>query len=189
MSQKDFLERIVIKLKDFGIPYMVSGSLGSSLHGEPRATNDIDLVIAPTSAKQVKTFTQSLNKDYYVSSEAAEEAFNNHSMFNVIDYQTGWKADLIMLKDRPYSLEEFRRRIQENIIGIQVFVISPEDAILTKLEWAKASESERQIRDALGIAVVQWQTLDKDYLHKWAQELNLKDLLDNLLKNAEKLQS
>lgn len=187
MSQKDFLARLVMKLENAGIPYMISGSFGSSLHGEPRATNDIDLIIAPT-ARQLNTFIQSLSEGYYVSSEAAREAFRNRSMFNVIDYQTGWKADLIIRKGRPFSLEEFRRRMLGHIVGIQVFVVSPEDAILSKLEWSKAGESERHFRDALGVAVVQWVVLDKEYLRKWARELKVEDLLENLLKNAEKLQ-
>ena len=64
MSQKDFLARLVMKLENAGIPYMISGSFGSSLHGEPRATNDIDLIIAPT-ARQLNTFIQSLSEGYY----------------------------------------------------------------------------------------------------------------------------
>jgi len=109
-------------------------------------------------------------------------------MFNVIDYQTGWKADFIIRKDRAFSLEEFRRRICTNILGVQVSVVSPEDAILSKLEWSKAGELGLQFRDALGIAVVQWESLDKEYLRKWARELNIDDLLQTLLNNAEKLQ-
>ena len=184
MSQKDFLARLVMKLENAGIPYMISGSLGSSLHGEPRATNDIDLVIAPT-ARQLDIFVQSLREGYYVNGEAAQEAFRDRATFNVIDYQAGWKADLIFRRNRPFSLEEFRRRIQGNVVGIPVFVVSPEDAILSKLEWF--GESERQFRDAQGVAVVQWDTLDKEYLRKWARELNVEDLLENLLRNAEEL--
>jgi len=179
------LARLVMKLENAGIPYMISGSLGSSLHGEPRATNDIDLVIAPT-ARQLDIFVQSLGEGYYVNGEAAQEAFRDRATFNVIDYQAGWKADLIFRRNRPFSLEEFRRRIQGNVVGIPVFVVSPEDAILSKLEWF--GESERQFRDAQGVAVVQWDTLDKEYLRKWARELNVEDLLENLLRNAEELQ-
>ena len=187
MGQKDFLARLVTKLENVGIPYMISGSLGSSFHGEPRATNDIDLIISPN-AEQLNTFIQSLSEGYYVNPEAVHEAFRNRSAFNVIDHQTGWKADFIIRKDRPFSLEEFGRRIKGNIVGIRVFVISPEDAILSKLEWSKAGESDRQFRDALGVAVVQWETLDKEYLLKWAQELSVETLLENLLRSAEKLQ-
>jgi len=188
MSQKDFLARLVAKLEEAGIPYMISGSLGSSLHGEPRATNDIDLIIAPNVA-QLNTFIQSLSEGYYISPEAAQEAFTNRSMFNVIDHQTGWKADLIIRKDREYSQEEFKRRITANILGVEVTVISPEDAILSKLEWSRESESELQFRDALGVAVVQWERLDKEYLQKWARVLSVEDFLETLLRNAEELQS
>jgi hypothetical protein len=188
MSQKDFLSRLIKKLEEAGISYMVSGSLGSSLHGEPRATNDIDLIIDPT-ATQFNTFIQSLGEDYYVNPATAQKAFQERSMFNVIDQQTGWKADLIIRRDRPFSLEEFRRRILANVLGIQVLAVSPEDAILSKLEWSKKSNSERQFQDAMGVAVVQWDNLDKKYLHMWAKELNVEDLLDTILRNAEELQS
>lgn len=187
MSQKDFLTRLVIKLKEARIPYMISGSLGSSFHGEPRASNDIDLVIY-SKEKQLSIFVKSLGNDYYVNQEAVNIAMLKHTMFNIIDYKTGWKADIIIRKSRPFSVEEFNRRIEGIIVGVQVFVVSPEDSILSKLEWAKESESELQIHDAQGIAVVQWDNLDKEYLYKWSQELNIKDLLDNILKNAKKLQ-
>jgi hypothetical protein len=167
---------------------MISGSLGSSLHGEPRATNDIDLIIDPTES-QLNALIQSLIEDegYYVSPEAAQEAFRKRSIFNVIDNQTGWKADLIIRKNRPFSLEEFKRQISANILGIRVSAVSPEDAILSKLEWSKEGESERQFRDALGVAVVQWESLDKEYLRKWAKELSVEQLLETLLSSAEKI--
>ena len=186
MGQKDFLARIIMKLENAEIPYMISGSLGSSLHGNPRATNDIDLIIDP-SKKQLNTFIQSLSNGYYVSRGAAFEAFQNRLMFNVIDYQTGWKADLIICKDRPFSHEEFGRRVSANIIGIRAFVVSPEDAILSKLEWSKESKSEYQFQDALGVAIVQQEKLDKEYLRKWAKDLNVEELLGRLLNEADKL--
>ncbi|OGW17058.1 MAG: hypothetical protein A3G93_00665 [Nitrospinae bacterium RIFCSPLOWO2_12_FULL_45_22] len=187
MSQKDFLGRLLAKLDEVGIPYMISGSLGSSLHGEPRATNDIDLIIAPT-LEQLNAFTQSLGEGYYISPEVAQEAFQNRSMFNVIDHQTGWKADLIICKDRAFSHEEFMRRLSANILGIEVYVLSPEDAILSKLEWSRESGSELQFRDALGVAVVQWERLDREYLRKWARELGVEALLETILRGAEELQ-
>lgn len=187
MSQKDFLNDLTAILEKTGIPYMISGSLGSSLHGEPRATNDIDLVIAPT-ADQLAAFVQSLQGRYYVRPEAAAEALRRRTMFNIIDNQTGWKADFIIRKNRRYSVEEFSRRMSARILDVSVSVVSPEDAILSKLEWARESNSPQQLRDATGVAAVQWKTLDKDYLGKWARELKVEDLLENVLRNAEKLQ-
>ncbi len=185
-SQEDFLKRLITALENAKIPYMVSGSVGSSLHGRPRATNDVDIVISPTS-EQLDNFTASLGKDYYVSQDAAREAFNRNSMFNIIDTQTGWKADLIIRRDRPYSIEEFRRRRTVKMMGVEIWTLSPEDVILSKLEWSKDRQSEHQSQDALGVAVVQWDNLDIEYLQKWAAQLNIADQLRKLLDKAKKL--
>lgn len=183
-SQKDFLGRLIKKLDEQNIPYMLSGSVSSSLHGQPRATNDADIVIAPTE-EQLIAFLKSLGDDYYVNPEAARDAFKSHSVFNVIDIQNSWKADLIIRKNRPFSREEFRRRQKANIMGLDAWVVSPEDVILSKLEWAKNSKSSQQLQDALGVATVQYDHLDRDYMHKWAKELQVESSLEELLKQAK----
>jgi len=185
-SQENFLEKLIKKLNEQNIPYMLSGSVSSSLHGQPRATNDADIVIAPAE-EQLIAFVKSLGDDYYVSYDAARDAFKNNSAFNVIDIQNSWKADFIICKDRPFSREEFQRRRKANIMGLDVWVVSPEDVILSKLEWAKNSESGQQYRDALGVATVQYDRLDRDYLYKWAKELQVESSLEQLLGKAQKL--
>lgn len=165
---------------------MLSGSVSSSLHGQPRATNDVDIVIAPTQ-KQLFNFIDSLGEDYYVSIAAVRNVFANKTMFNVIDNQSGWKADFVIRKDRPFSYQEFDRKCAAKIKGLDVWTTSPEDIILSKLEWAKDSQSEQQFRDALGVAVVQWHCLNQSYLHKWAKELHVETSLMELLKQAKKL--
>jgi hypothetical protein len=184
-GQKDFLKRLVDALNDAGIPYMLSGSIGSGFHGQPRATNDVDIVIAPTES-QLHSFLRSLGKDYYVSLNAVREAFRCESAFNVIDMQTGWKADFIIRRRRPFSIEEFQRRQKVSIMGLDTWIVSPEDMILIKLEWAKNSKSDRQLEDALKVAMVQFDRLDQDYLHKWAKELQVESSLKQLLEQAKK---
>src|SRR5260370_13171874 len=88
---------------------MVRGSIGSSFHGRHRATQDVDLVIDPT-AEQLDVFVALIRDRYYVSPEAAHDALRRRSMFNIIDLKEGWKADLIIRKDRPFSVEEVQRR-------------------------------------------------------------------------------
>lgn len=185
-SQDDFLKKLIKVLGDCSIPYMISGSFGSSYHGRPRATKDIDIVIAPTE-KQLLEFVESLGEDYYVSLEAVRDAFDNNSMFNIIDSLSGWKADFILRKARAFSCQEFERKCIAEIGGLNVWVTSPEDIILSKLEWSKDSQSERQFADALGVAVVQWDRLDVDYLRKWAKELQVRDSLKQLLEQAGRL--
>jgi hypothetical protein len=183
---KDFLARLVAKLNQVGMPFMVVGSLASGFHGTIRSTNDFDLVIAP-SAEQLGQFLDCLGPDYYVSSAAAWQALAQRSMFNVVDFQAGWKADLIIRKDRPFDLAAFCRRQVATVLETSAPVGSAEDTILSKLEWAKQSESERQLRDALGVVAIQRDNLDREYLSKWAQELGVADLLQNVLREADKL--
>ena len=179
------MQLLIGELSRHGIAYMVSGSVCSSLHGEPRATRDVDIVIVGAEDK-VLDFVQSLGRDYYVSLDAVRDALARRTMFNVIDSRSGYKADFVIRKDRRFSREEFGRRRTTKIAGLDVWVTSPEDTILTKLEWGKDSQSEQQFRDALGVAVVQWDHLDRDYLRKWAKELQVESSLEQLLRVAER---
>jgi hypothetical protein len=185
-SQKDFLQLIVKSLETSKIPYMLSGSMSSSFHGHPRATNDADIVIDPTK-EQLQSFITLLGPDYYLSQEAALQSLENNSMFNIIDMQAGWKVDLIIRKKRDYSQQEFSRRKNANVMGIDMCVVSAEDSILSKLEWSKDSQSQTQLNDAQGILMVQWDRLDFDYLRKWAKKLAVEDSLEKLVTEVKKL--
>jgi hypothetical protein len=188
MTQEQFLAEIAQRLEAAGIPYMVAGSHASGYHGQPRATHDADLVIDPTPV-QLDAFLIGLPEPYYVSREAALEALRRRSLFNVILFSEGWKADLIVRKDRPFSVEEFRRRQVGQLYGHALPVASAEDVILTKLEWNRISPSDRQVRDALHVAVAQWPRLDRDYLRQWATDLGVAEMLEELLRQAEELAS
>jgi hypothetical protein len=184
-SQKDFLENIVKIFESADIDYMIAGSVASSFHGRPRATQDVDIVIQ-ASQRQMLRFLKLLGKDYYVSLQAAGQAIKNHTTFNVIDIIDGHKADIIILKDRPFSIEEFRRKKDAKMMSVRVKVASPEDVILSKLEWSKESGSEKQFDDALGVAIIQWNSLDLEYLHKWSIVLKIESLLQRLLDGVKK---
>jgi hypothetical protein len=183
-SQGAFLREIIHALDHAGIAYMVCGSLGSSFHGQPRATNDIDLVIAPT-REQLDVLLGKLMPRFYADRGAALEALTNGGSFNVIEGETGWRADLIPLRNRPFSREEFSRRREAEILGLKLYVVSPEDAILSKLEWAKQGASERQLSDAAGIAATQGAALDRAYLARWANELGVAGLLEEILQEED----
>ena len=138
-SQKEFLEKLIEALDRSNIPYMLSGSMCSSFHGQPRATNDADIVIDPTQ-EQLVHFVNSLGKKYYVNLQTALNTLKDSSMFNVIDIQRGWKADFIIRKKRTYSEVEFSRRIRKAVMGIELCILSPEDSILSKLDWSSGND-------------------------------------------------
>jgi hypothetical protein len=173
MSIPEVFQRITSVLEGAGIAYMLSGSFASAHYGTPRATQDIDLIIEATPA-QLRSLVDSLPRDkYYVDVDAALEALVCRSMFNVIDLATGWKIDLIIRKSRPFSEKEFGRRQRIDVQGIHLFVASAEDVILSKLEWAKLSQSLRHVEDAAGILRLRWGTLDHTYLETWVHALQL----------------
>lgn len=183
ITQQEFLGRLTRLLNKAGIPYMLAGSVGSSIHGRPRATQDADVVIDPTQ-DQLESFLALLGQDYYVSRDAARDALRCRTMFNIVDLEGGGKADLIIRKDRPFSRQEFEHRCQIDVVGQMLWVAAPEDIILSKLEWMKGRESDIQYSDALGVAVTQWGSLDLEHLHKWAGQLGVEDMLIRLLKEA-----
>ena len=182
-SQNEFLNNIISALAKSKIPYMVSGSFASSFHGRPRATNDVDIVIDPA-PNQLDAFVELLKAEYYGNADSARESLSKRTMFNLIDIEAGLKVDLIIRKDRPYSAGEFGRKRKFPIEGSTLWVVSPEDTILSKLEWSKGHQSQQQFQDALGVLVVQAGRLDIQYLQRWAKELGVMNELTKLLDAA-----
>ncbi len=173
MSASEVLRRISTALDRAGIAYMLTGSFASAHHGAPRSTQDIDIVIA-ANPEQLRAFVQSLpSSEYYADLDAALEAHKQQSLFNVVDLATGWKIDLIIRKSRSFSQVEFGRRQLVKVQGLPLFVASAEDVVISKLEWSKLSQSQRQIEDAATILRLRWDSLDQPYLNKWVSKLNL----------------
>jgi len=185
VSSQTALARIVAALDAFSIPHMIAGSFASTFHGEPRTTQDIDIVIDP-SREALDRFVRSLAPEvFYVSAEAADEAWRRRGLFNVIDLASGWKVDLILRKERPFSRSEFERRERARILGVEVFVASAEDTILAKLEWAQLGESERQLRDVVGVIALRGESLDRGYVERWARELGVESLWEGAVREAD----
>ncbi len=111
---------------------------------------------------------------YCLSRVAAFDALRRKSLFNVIALETGWKVDFIIRKSREFSTVEFDRRVKVDLLGVPMFVATPEDVVISKLEWAKRSGSERQIEDVAGIVKSQGVHLDIDYVGRWVNALELR---------------
>ena len=186
MSQQALLTRIVEALNGAGIPYMLTGSLASSLQGEPRATHDIDLVI-DIAPGDVERLTRVLSAPaVYLDERAVGEATRRRTMFNLIDSSSGDKADFWLLTDEPFDRQRFARRIRMEALGLDLNVSTPEDTILMKLRWsAQAGGSEKQVNDALGVYGFQGDVLDQVYLDTWAERLDLAAALAAIRRQAQ----
>ncbi len=165
---------------------MVTGSVASSLQGEPRSTHDIDLVVNIRPA-DVKKLTAIFHQpDFYLDEESMYEAIEQKSMFNLIDVLNGDKVDFWMLTNEPFDQSRFGRRYSQPFMDMAFQLSRPEDTIIAKLKWAKmAGGSEKQFKDALRVYEVQFGQLDLSYLESWIKRLDLKSFWDRLIKEAE----
>jgi len=184
MSVAEVFQRITSSLDQAGIRYMLTGSFASAYYGAGRATQDIDFVVAAT-GEQLRAFSRLLPaEDFYLDLQAALEALDQQSMFNVIDKKAGWKIDLIVRKSRAFSVEEFKRRKPAQVQGISLFIGTAEDVVISKLEWATLGKSQRQLEDISSILRMRWESLDRDYLQKWVADLRLKEEWNDALRLA-----
>jgi hypothetical protein len=174
LSPNEFLKNVIEKLQQAGIDYVICGSVAATFYGVTRSTLDTDIIIDPTK-EQLTKFIGLLGNEYYVSSEAAFDALRTGTMFNVIDIENSCKADLIIRKQTEFSIEEFRRKRKEILLGKELYILSPEDSILSKLVWAKESRSETQYHDVMTILDARAGQLDTKYLNKWIKLLDVED--------------
>ncbi|OFY62367.1 MAG: hypothetical protein A3H98_03330 [Bacteroidetes bacterium RIFCSPLOWO2_02_FULL_36_8] len=177
MSQPELLKKVITVLENNGIPYMLTGSVVSSLYGEPRASHDIDFIVAINQkniSKLIEAFPENL---FYLNKESIKEAIETEGMFNIIDINEGDKVDFWMLTHTPFDISRFSRKRKEKFLDMYMFVQSPEDAILSKLKWSKdAGGSSKQFNDALRVFEMQVKTLDRAYLKEWAERLDVLEL-------------
>ena len=183
MTLEEVLTLVTERLGDLEIPYMVVGSIASGFHGMFRTTYDADVVIDPTK-EALRELLLLLEKEFYADQEVALDALDKGLMFNVIHKDSGHKIDLIVRKPRTYDRMSLSRRAKATYHGRGIWLQTPEDTILAKLDWARESRSERQLQDALNVVKQKRETLDLNYLKEWAKQLNVEEKLSDLLKLA-----
>jgi hypothetical protein len=172
VSYADLLTETMGHLESAGIPYMLTGSVASSFHGVPRATRDVDVVIDPTPSALDRLVDELRAGGFYVDRDAATEALRERTQFNAIGAEAT-KVDFVVRRARPFSIVEFDRRKRVELLGTTGFIATVEDVILAKLEWARETDSERQLRDVAGMLAVAGDTLDEAYLTAWAEKLGV----------------
>jgi hypothetical protein len=165
-----FFQKIIDVLNSCKIPYMLSGSVAMSLYIVPRATQDFDFIIH-LRPQDIDRFVENFKEGYYCDKDAIEDAVQNRSMFNIIDHATGFKADFVVLKSDPFRQNEFTRKIPMDFFGKTIYVVSPEDLIISKLIWIQELQSAVQMAD-IGNLVIS-DNLDWEYINLWIGKLNL----------------
>lgn len=180
--------KVTTVLEKLNIPYVIGGSLASTLYGMVRTTQDSDIV-AGMGPEHVELFIDALQDEFFIDKEMITEAIRRNSSFNIIHRDSMFKVDVFVPPQRPFEESQLARARRQNVSEdppLHASFASAEDTILSKLEWYRmgGEASERQWRDVMGVLKVQAGQLDLHYLRHWAKELKVADLLERALKEA-----
>jgi hypothetical protein len=182
-EQNNVLKDCSERLDTLGIPYMLTGSMALIHYAMPRTTTDIDIIIELTS-RDVENFIKAFEPDYYVPHSRIKDAVSRNRMFNLLNQQTIIKIDYVIRKNDEFNLLAFSRRQKVKYTSyFDVWIIDKDDLILSKLNWAKASRSEMQMRDVTNLLRNGY---DVEYVNKWAEKLGVSDLLADCFVLLEK---
>lgn len=173
----DALTIAALKLHATQAPWMVTGSTAALFWGRIRTTIDIDIVV---DFRKVDPdhFALAFAPEYMLHAEMIRDTMRTGIMANALPLEGGPKLDLIPLKaNDDFQLSAFERRIPLDWMGVPIFAASPEDVILNKLLWGRASDSQRQLADVQAI-MAENDDLELDYIQRWASQLNLEQELE-----------
>ncbi len=184
----EIVEKVTFILDSLNIPYFIGGSLASSLHGIPRATQDIDL-IADINNTIIPKLIDAFKEEFYIDENMVREAIEHKSSFNMIHLQTIYKVDIFVPDNKDFQ-DEMSRRVRYFIpdkIKKEIFIASAEDIIIQKLRWFRlgGEVSEKQWNDVLGVVRVQFDKLDLNYLKTQSEKYDLTILLEKVLDDSK----
>lgn len=182
MEPSDLLSFLSKKLDELGISYLVTGSMATIAYGEPRFTNDIDVVVS-LRPEDVTRFCDSFPApDFYLSQNAVTEAVRDRRQFNIIHPASGLKVDVIIPKDDDFERSRQQRGVRLPIgDGVEVMFASAEDVIVRKMQYFRKGGSEKHLRDIASVLKIQGDRIDRKYIAGWADRLALREVWDLIL--------
>lgn len=179
MEQTDLLRLAIDVLETQNVPYMLVGSYASGLYGEPRYTQDIDMVVELTPSHVGRFCDAFASDEFYLSREAVREAVANASQFNLLHPASGNKIDFMIAGKDAWGREQLGRRQRVPVLDDRDgYVARPEDVILSKMRYYQIGGSEKHLRDITGILKVSGDQVDRDYVTRWAAQLGVSDVWD-----------
>jgi hypothetical protein len=177
MEHADLLRYLAEVFERLRVPYLVTGSTATVAYGEPRFTNDIDVVIDLPAAQLDELLAAFPADDFYVSRSAVESAIARRRQFNIIHPASGLKADLIVASESEFDRNRLlRARPLSALPDRTVQFASPEDVILKKMQYFQEGGSEKHLRDIAGVLLIQGDRIERDYIQDWASRLAVADV-------------
>ncbi len=177
MEQSELLGYLVRCLEKINIPYFVTGAIACIAYGEPRLTNDIDIV-ADMNDKHIAQLKECFPEgEFYLDPEAIREAVRRRHQFNIIHPASGLKIDVMISKRDAFDKSRFSRiKRMRPLEDTEANFASPEDVIIKKMEYYNEGSSEKHIRDIMGMLKISGEMIDQEYISLWAKRLSLEDI-------------
>lgn len=177
MDQAELLRFTCETFDRLGIRYLITGSQATIVYGEPRFTNDIDVVVSLNRAA-LGEFLQSFPPpEFYVSDTAAREAIDSTGTFNVLHPSSGLKIDVIIPGHSPYEVGRFQRaRTIQITPELSAKFASPEDVIIKKLDFYKLGGSDKHLRDIAGVLRISGDSVNRAFISKVAGQFGLSEV-------------
>jgi hypothetical protein len=177
----ELLQKIVEVLETLEIPYLVTGSVASMAYGEPRLTNDIDIVADIRPAHISSLVAAFPAEEYYIDEEMIKDAIREIGQFNIIHPGSGLKVDIIIKRDTPFDQSRFHRTRRIFPGPYPANFASPEDVIIKKMEYYLLGGSEKHLRDITGILKISGESVDRGYVVSWADKMGLLEIWESIL--------
>jgi hypothetical protein len=185
MEQDELLRFAVEALNQLGLRYFVTGSIATILYGEPRFTNDIDLVVMLTADRIEELCLAFPQPEFYINPESVRRAVERNGQCNIIHPTSGLKLDIMVPAETPFNHSRFERARQIALLpGLKVSFAAPEDVIIKKMEYYREGGSEKHLRDITGILKVKAEEVDRDYIADWAERLDLSEIWSALVRQV-----
>lgn len=171
-EELETLKKVVDKLDEGKFNYFLTGSMAMSFYSVPRMTRDSDIVIQ-LYGNQIDSFVKLFEPEFYTDRIMIEDSLKNQMMFNIFDKKTFFKIDFIFKSNETFENVKFDRKSKLKINGLEVYVISIEDLIISKFMWAKNSHSEMQLNDIRELMKIGY---NENYLKEWISKLDLNEI-------------
>jgi hypothetical protein len=173
-------------IEDLGLRYFITGSTATIFYGEPRFTNDIDVVVELNEQRIAEFCRRFPQSEFYVSEAAAREAVLNKSQFNIIHPTSGLKVYVIVPNSSPFNESRFVRiRRLHAAEDFEACFASPEDAIIKKMDFYQQGGSEKHLRDIAGVLKISRDQIDMTYITRWAVQMGLGNLWNTIQQQTD----
>jgi len=183
MPEVDLFNLFISIMEQIPVDYFVTGSVASIVYGEPRLTNDIDLVVH-LREENIDDFIKAFPEDEFYCPPReillTELLRSTRGHFNLIHQETGFRADVYFVGNDPFQRWAMMNKRKISYRGRQINIAPPEYVIIKKMEFFKEGGSEKHLNDIEGILRNSSHLIDMEFLQEKIKEFNLEEIFTRI---------